>query len=53
MAAKLTTLTHKIGIQLHIVAAVPFAIHAPGGQSGNFLLHPLGAMLKEIYSQTE
>jgi len=40
MAAKLTRLTHKIAIQLHLVAAVPFAVLAPGGQSGNFWLHP-------------
>jgi uncharacterized membrane protein len=40
MAAKLTRLTHKIAIQLHIVAgAVPFAVLAPGGQSGNFWIH--------------
>jgi len=36
MAAKLTRLTHKIAIQLHLVAAVPFAVLAAGGQSGNF-----------------
>jgi len=37
MAAKLTRLTHKIAIQLHLVAeTVPFAVLAPGGQSGNF-----------------
>jgi len=35
MVAKLTRLTHKIAIQLHLVAAVPFAVVAPGGQSGN------------------
>jgi hypothetical protein len=42
MAAELTRLTHKIAIQLHIVAesCVPFAILAPGGQSGNFWIHP-------------
>jgi len=37
MAAKLTRLTHKIAIQLHL--AVPFAVLAPGGQSGNFWIH--------------
>jgi len=36
MAAKLTRLTHKIAIQLHLVAVL-----APGGQSGNFLVTPL------------
>jgi len=40
MAAKLTRLTHKIAIQLHLVAeTVPFAVLAPGGQSGNFWIH--------------
>jgi hypothetical protein len=34
MAAKLTRLTHKIAIQLHLVTAVPFAVLAPGGLSG-------------------
>jgi hypothetical protein len=38
--AKLTRLTHKIAIQLHLVVAVPFALLAPGGQSGNFWVHP-------------
>jgi hypothetical protein len=38
MPTKLTTLTHKIAIQLQ--RAVPFAVLAPGGQSGNFWLHP-------------
>jgi len=33
MAAKLTKLTHKIAI------AVPFAVLAPGGESGNFWIH--------------
>jgi hypothetical protein len=40
MAAKLTRLTHKIVIHLHLVTAVPFAVLAPGGQSGNFRIHP-------------
>jgi hypothetical protein len=41
MAAKLTRLTHKIAIHLHLVAEiVPFAVLAPGGQSGNFWIHP-------------
>jgi hypothetical protein len=33
MAAELTRLTHKIAIQLHLMA---FAVLAPGSQSGNF-----------------
>jgi len=42
MAAKLTTLTHKIALQLYLVAesCIPFAVIAPGGQSGNFWIHP-------------
>jgi hypothetical protein len=40
MEAELTTLTHKIAIQLHLVSAVPFAVLAPGGQSGNFWTYP-------------
>jgi hypothetical protein len=40
MAAELTRLTHKIAIQLHLVAeSSPFAFLAPGGQSGNFWIH--------------
>jgi hypothetical protein len=38
MAAKLTTLSHKIAIQLHLVAE-SCTILAPGGQSGNFWIH--------------
>jgi hypothetical protein len=42
MAAKLTRLIHKIAIQLHLVAeTISFAVLAPGGQSGNFLIRPL------------
>jgi hypothetical protein len=37
MAAKLIRLTHKIAIKLR--RAVPFAVLAPCGQSGNFWLH--------------
>jgi len=33
MEAKLARLTHKIAIQ-------PFAVLAPGGQSGHFWIHP-------------
>jgi len=44
MAAKLTRLTHKIAIQLQLVAererAIPFAVLAPGDQSGSFWIHP-------------
>jgi hypothetical protein len=41
IAAKLITLTHKIAIQLHLVRrAVPLAVFAPGGQFGNFWIHP-------------
>jgi len=40
MAAKPSRLTHKTAIQLHLVVAVPFAVLAPGGQSGNFCIHP-------------
>jgi len=40
MVAKLTRLTHEIVIQLHLVTAVPFAVLAPGGQSGNFWINP-------------
>jgi hypothetical protein len=41
MAAKLTRLTHKIAIQLHLVAeGLPFAVLALGGKSGIFWIHP-------------
>jgi len=37
---KITRLTHKIAIELHLVAeSLPFAVLAPGGQSGNFWIH--------------
>jgi len=40
MAAKLTILTHKIAIQLHIVAVnLSFTVLAPGSQSGNFWIY--------------
>jgi hypothetical protein len=46
MAAKLTRLTHKIAIQLQVMAgAVPFTVLAPGGQSGNFWIHPCTSVL--------
>jgi len=39
--AKFTRLTHKIATQLHLVAeSVPFAVLAPGCQSGKFGIHP-------------
>jgi len=41
MAAKLTRLIHKIAIQLHVAAdSCTFVVLAPGGQSGNFWIHP-------------
>jgi len=40
MVAKLTRLTHKIAVQLHLVTAVPFVVLTSGGQSGNFWIHP-------------
>jgi len=41
IAAKLTRLTHKIALQLHVFQrAILFAVLAPGGQSGNFWMHP-------------
>jgi hypothetical protein len=38
MAAKLTRLTHKIAIQLRLLAES--CTVAPGGQSGNVWIHP-------------
>jgi hypothetical protein len=38
MATKLTRLTHKKAIQLHLVA-VPSEVLAPDGWSGNFWIH--------------
>jgi hypothetical protein len=41
MAAKLARLTHKIAIQLHLVAeSCTICSSRSGGQSGNFLIHP-------------
>jgi hypothetical protein len=41
MAAKFTRLTHKIVIQFHTVAeSYTFAVLSPGGQFGNFWIHP-------------
>jgi hypothetical protein len=40
MAAKFTRLTHKMALQLHLVAEnVSLAVLVPGGQSGNFWIH--------------
>jgi len=43
MEAKLTILTHNIATQLHLVA-----VFAPGGQSGNFWLHPRTYQLRSF-----
>jgi hypothetical protein len=52
MATKLNRLTHKIAIQLHLVAeSYTFAVVVPGGQSGNFWWHPRilnRAIIKEV-----
>jgi len=41
MAAKLTRLTHKIAIQLYLVAeSCTISVVAPGGQSRNVWIHP-------------
>jgi len=50
MVAKLTGLSHKTAIQLHLGAesCVPFAVLAPGGQSGNFWIHPHILLISEI-----
>jgi len=41
MEAKLTRLTHKIAVQLFLVAeSYTIAVLAPGGQSRNFGIHP-------------
>jgi len=40
MVTKLTRPTHKTVIQLHLLIVVRFAALAPGGQSGNFWIHP-------------
>jgi hypothetical protein len=40
MASKLTKLTHKIAIQLHLLTAVLFVVLFPGGQFVNFWIHP-------------
>jgi hypothetical protein len=42
MVAILTILAHKIAIQLHLVAesCTICSSCAPGGQSGNFWIHP-------------
>jgi hypothetical protein len=55
MAAEFTGLTHNIAIQLHLVwqRAVPFAVLAPGGQSGNFWIHPLILLILSIWKFIE
>jgi hypothetical protein len=41
MATKLTRLTHKISIQLHLVTeSCTICVLAPDGQSGNFWIQP-------------
>jgi len=41
MAAKFIRLTHKIVIQLHLVAeSCSTEVLSPDGQSGNFWIHP-------------
>jgi hypothetical protein len=49
MAAKVTRLTHKIATQLYLVTVIPFAVLAPGGQSGNFWIHPRARARVYIY----
>jgi hypothetical protein len=47
MAAKLTRLTHKTVIKLHLAAeSCPFAVLTPGVQSGNFWIHPRMVVMK-------
>jgi hypothetical protein len=49
MAAKLTRLTHKIAIQLHLVAeSSTFAVLAPDDQSGNVWIHPRKNLVENI-----
>jgi len=49
MAAKLSRLTHKIAIQLHLVAeSCTICSSAPGGQSENFWIHPRTLFLQFI-----
>jgi len=41
MTPEFARLTHKIAIQLHVVAeSCTICVLAPGGQSGYFWLHP-------------
>jgi len=41
MTAKLTRLTHKVAIQLHVVAeSCTICSSRSGGQFGNFWIHP-------------
>jgi len=53
MTAKLTRLTHKITIQLSLVAeSLPLGDLAPGGQSGNFWIHPRMSLTWNIFLYT-
>jgi hypothetical protein len=46
MTAKLTRRTHKVAIQLHLVAeSCTICVLAPGGQSGNFWTQPVSFTL--------
>jgi hypothetical protein len=52
METKLTRLTHKIAIQLHLVAeSLPFAVLAPGGQSGNFWIYHIWLVAEIILNK--
>jgi len=44
-------MTHKIAIKLHLLTALPFAVLAPGGQSGNFRIHSRTVM--SVVTRTE
>jgi hypothetical protein len=51
MAANLTRPTHKIAIQLHLMAvSVQFAVLAPGDQSGNFWIHTRISLVSSLIS---
>jgi hypothetical protein len=50
MAAKLTILTHKIAIQLQLVAESCTSCNScSSGQSGNFSIHPRERMLNTAF----
>jgi hypothetical protein len=46
--AKLTRLTYKIAIQLHLLAESCSAVLTSGGQSRNFWIHPCMMMLVSL-----